>query len=498
MRLSNKHANVQTVSFSDFSGGLNTTDAAETIAHNELSNAVNVEIYKGQLKTVAGTMRIYYQEDGNFTDMVFDSIGNTFLLIDRARKVYALPNNELVDMGTLTGDSAIQYDAWEDGVLIASGGKLQYYHANTLETLATSPDVCHGVFIKSGRVWVYYEDILHCSGVGDESNWETDSDDDSKSQWLQIGYKDGGYIVGVTSLSSDIVVLKSNRHAYHLAGDYPEWVVSEISRQIDCKCYNACVALVNDTVVLGNSNVQAITPTDTYGDMQARELAGKVWGDITALPPTVKLRYIPKLNQIWFLHNSAKFIFLDVNTGGWFKRQYVNPAVDAIEARGNVYVLKAKGLYILDSTTMADDNEAMSWSFQARTMVSDNEFLIKRVRVDTTPMHTHYVDEFFRVGNVILKTAQPYTSLFVYHNYNQIYHNTRDLKEKKAIPIYTNTADVYNNIEYIYNNPTYLKSLNMYRAQTRCVDRHKAIRVLGRGGGGVTVFNLISFDIVEV
>ena len=55
MRLSNKHANVQTVAYSDFSGGLNTTDAPETIATNELTRSVNVEIYKGQLKTVAGT-----------------------------------------------------------------------------------------------------------------------------------------------------------------------------------------------------------------------------------------------------------------------------------------------------------------------------------------------------------------------------------------------------------------------------------------------------------
>ena len=53
MRISSEHANQQTVRFSDFSGGLNTTDAPESIAENELSRSINVEIYNGQLKTVA-------------------------------------------------------------------------------------------------------------------------------------------------------------------------------------------------------------------------------------------------------------------------------------------------------------------------------------------------------------------------------------------------------------------------------------------------------------
>ena len=44
MKLSNRHSNVQTVAFSDFSGGLNTSLVPELIAQNELSKAVNVEL----------------------------------------------------------------------------------------------------------------------------------------------------------------------------------------------------------------------------------------------------------------------------------------------------------------------------------------------------------------------------------------------------------------------------------------------------------------------
>ena len=213
MRLANKHANVQNIRYSDFSGGLNTTDAVENIADNELSQAVNVEIYKGQLKTVAGNKAVYKDNSVTFDGIIYDSIESKTLLVDTSHKVYLLEDSKLTEKGTLTGTSEMQYAAWEDGVLIASGGKLQYYHGGTLETVTNSPDVSRGVFIKQGRVWTFYDDVLKCSGVGDETNWTQKSDDNSSSQFLQIGYKDGGKIVGVSSLSSDTLIFKDNHHA---------------------------------------------------------------------------------------------------------------------------------------------------------------------------------------------------------------------------------------------------------------------------------------------
>ena len=51
MKLRNKHTRyappVQTVGFSDFAGGLNTSQVPELIKENELAAAVNVELYKG-------------------------------------------------------------------------------------------------------------------------------------------------------------------------------------------------------------------------------------------------------------------------------------------------------------------------------------------------------------------------------------------------------------------------------------------------------------------
>lgn len=397
MRLSTKHANQQTVSFSDFSGGLNTTDAVEMLAQNELARAVNVEIYKGQLKTVAGTKTVYSDEGKAFNYIIYDAIESKILVTDTAHNVYLLEDGTLTLKGQLTGVSSVVYAAWEDGVLIASGGRMQYYHGGTLETISNSfsddiakwtettlqtwaastaytagslvtydskyyvcslehtsgtefkadnwneatisvwafnttytknvsvvkaydkyyvanithtsitdaPSACRGVFVKEGRVWTYYGDELHASAVGDETSWTSDSNDSSSAQWLQIGYKDGGSIVGVCSLSSDTLIFKDNHHAYHLAGSFPDWTVSEIGRQVDCKGFNCCVALGNSTVVLGKTKVQNVAVTDTYGDMMATDISAKVVSNITNLPSDVRMRYIPQLNQVWLMQRDT-------------------------------------------------------------------------------------------------------------------------------------------------------------------------------------------------
>lgn len=497
MRLSNKHKNVQTISYMDFSGGLNTNDTPENIQQNELSKSVNVEIYKGQLKTVAGTTNLYYQEDGNFTDLIYDSIGGAFLMVDSERNVYKA-GEELTKVGSLTGQDNVVYASWESGVLIASGGKLQYYHADTLETLDTSPDVCRGVFIKSGRVWVYHGDRLECSGVGDKTQWEHDSSDESKAQWVDIGYKDGGIIMGVTTLSSDTIIFKSNSHAYHLAGDYPNWSINEIGRQIHCKCYNGCIALVNNAITIGRSSVQSIGVTDSYGDMQATNIASKIYGDICALPATIKPRYIPQLNQIWVLQDNKQFLFYDANVGGWYYRKFNSPVMDVVEAEGAVYILKPTGLYVMDPTHMKDDGEPMQWMFHLQNILANNRLLVKRVWVDTTPLHNEYCAAKFRIGGVGIEAAQPDTAYELYENEAYLYDSDLPLWPPGKSSMYSNSEELYDSPEPLYDSDLPLLAPEMYRAEKRCCDNRKSVQVRGAGEGGMTIINNISFDFVEV
>lgn len=499
MKLSNKHQNVQTVSFSDFTGGLNTTEAPESIEVNELAKSINVEISQGQLRTVAGTAKLFQDTSKDFDCLIYDSIGDIFLLTDTSRKVYSLTRDTytLKALGTLTGASDVQYAAWEDGVIIASGGKLQYYHGGTLETLTNSPSVCHGVFIKDGRVWTYYSDELHTSAIGDETSWTNDSNDSSSAQWLQIGYKDGGYITGVCSLSSDVLVFKSNHHAYHLAGSFPDWTLSEIGRQIDCKDYNDCVALANASLILGKTSVQAVSTTDAYGDMRAQEVSSKVAQNIANMG-AIRLRYLPSLNQVWFVNSDKKFMFLDLNNNGFFQRQYTTALTDCVEVSGGIYLCKNHGVYMLNASHMTDDGEYLQWVFQTKTLVANNSFLTKRVRADCVPYYRNHVEGKFVVGKVVLDAPMPNTAFYIWHDYTKIYHSRRSIRSKKVQALWSAGDEIYDNPEYIYLSPEPLYHEGMYRNEVRCVDRNRAIKSYARGNGGKMVFNSLSFDIAEV
>lgn len=506
MRLSCKHSGQRTIEYKDFTGGLNTSNAEETIAANELSRSINVEIDKstGLLKTVSGTTTIFTDTSKTFTDIGYDSINNRFVLCSADKKVYtlAVDGTSLAEVGSLTGSITPGFAPWESGLLIASGGKLQYCKVDggvsSLETISASPDVCNGVFVISGRVCVYYDDILKYSAVGDETDWTNDTNKASSSQWLQIGYKDGGKIVSISSLSSDLLIFKDNGHAYHLSGDFPSWVLREIGREIYCRSYRSYCSLANTTVVLGSSTMQVISVTQEYGDMRADDAAAKVQANIKSLPSLVKLRYMPSINQIWIIDGNDTFLFFDATCNSFFMRQYNSAAVDAVDVDGAVYVLKSHNLCKLTDDYMSDDGEALRWSFHAKTLVSYNDYLIKRARLDITPYFYNRADVVLYIGDVTVNGTLPPNADCLYHDYTQLHRSHRSLLIKHRSSIYMNSDYLYDNNEYVYGNGTHLKSINCYRTYIRCVNRKKSVRVRGKGSGGRMLFNLISFDVVEV
>lgn len=501
MRLSSKHSNPQMIEYTDFSGGLNTTNAIEAIETNELSRCVNLELMGNLLKTVSGTADIYRSDTLHFSDMFYDTINDLLVVCTSDRKVFTIKTDGtgLTERGTLSGRLAPVFVAWEDGVLIASGGHLQYLNGAELLTLTGSPEVCNGVFVSHGRVIVYYDDILKYSAVGDETDWTEDSNMDSSSKWQQVGYKDGGKITNVVNLSADILVFKSNNTAFHIAGQYPDWEQSEISRNINSKGWRAAIALTSSAIVLGESSLQAITTTDDYGEMKATDMGVKIQDDIKAIPSSVKLRYIAPLNQVWMITGEKTFMFLDVEHVAFFERKYNTAAVDACYHQDTVFVLKDNAICCLNNAAdMRDDGEPLGWNMRAKTLVSYNDYLVKRVRVDITPFFQNYADVRFWVGHVKLAELVPKEALQIWHDYTTLYHSKRYIKSVAIADIYSNGDEVYDNDDEIYKNPTYLKSVAYIRQTKRQIDRLKGIKVYGKGSGGRFILNLINFEIVEV
>lgn len=548
MRLSNKHANPQTVEYKDFTGGLNTTNAIEMIQPNELNRCINFELAGSLLRSVSGTKTLFETSDVTMTDMFYDVINDLLIVCTSDSKVWSIDVNKLLDqsyatagyepdseteatsatvdyvpseevpatsakiavsdaddasfveLGSLTGGFTPAFCSWEDGVLIASGGRLQYFNGSELTTITTSPEVCNGVFTSHGRVIVYYGDEIHYSAVGDETNWTTDTNDESSSQWLQVGYKDGGKIIAVVNLSSDIIALKDNNMAFRISGQFPNWSQTEISRNVDDKSYRSAIALTNSAIVLGRSMLQAIATTNDYGDMKATNLAAKVQDDIQALPNSVKLRYVAPLNQIWLVSGEQQFLFFDVANEAFFRREYNARCVDVCSHGDTVFVLKDHAICYLDSSSveMVDNGRPLKWSLYAKTLVSYNDYLIKRVRVDITPLFQTYANVNFYVGHVKLSDLVPSEAMQVWHDYTYIFGNKCSLKAKPNASVFTNSDELYGNDYRLYNNATYIKSMVYIRQERRQLDRHKGIKVYAKGSGGRFILNLINFELVEV
>jgi hypothetical protein len=147
---------------------------------------------------------------------------------------------------------------------------------------------------------------------------------------------------------------------------------------------------------------------------------------------------------------------------------------------------------------MTDEGEDMQWSFRLQNLLANNRYLIKRVNVDTTPLHSHYCDERIRVGSIGLEAAQPDSAYQLYDNDAYLFESQLPLMPSGKNTMYSNSEELYNSQEYIYESDLPLMSTEMYRASVRCVDNKKSVQVRGDGAGGVTIFNNVSFDITEV
>ena len=212
MKLYVKHGEQQTViAKADFTGGLNTAAQVDCIAENQLADVLNMEVdvATGKLQTVSGTVDVLESE--NIFAAMYDSINNLILLVKQNKQVCFtdFEGNVSQNLGTLTGSLYPKFVEWEDGIIIASGGKLQYFNGAELKTLDSSPflvlngknieimnqsPVAEEVFVRASRVCFTNGSKIYYSAVGDENKWLDDGNVSQSAKWIEIGYKDGGKI----------------------------------------------------------------------------------------------------------------------------------------------------------------------------------------------------------------------------------------------------------------------------------------------------------------
>ena len=399
--VSNKHSNAERVFYSSFDGGLNLSMPPESLAKNELSEALNVEFspLKGVMQVRGGLVW-----SGRFPDEVKSVVavpGKLAFLVSvkNSRKLYFFKWNNVWEVdGTLTGNNNLSAVTWgESGeMLIASGGKLQKFSGlelpPKLETISNSPDNCKLVFVREGRACVVNgADIITFSAVGDCESWNNDPEDSSTGQFVEIGYKDGMNIDAVIPLSRDLIIFKSpvaepdKGTVFRLTGDFPDWQVLEVAHNTGTYSQLTAKAIANDVFYITKSGLATLSSVNAYGDIQTSWPDRKVSVTLTQkLSQTAKLWDVPVKQQLWLLPSEQdKTIWVfDYTRGIWTCFEFPEIISHAVGVKNELYVFIGRDLYhVQDGYTQDDMKDTGKKEIYARlklgTLLKAWEILIK-------------------------------------------------------------------------------------------------------------------------
>ena len=254
---------------------------------------------------------------------------------------------ELEPIGAMWGDSA-------PDLLIASGGKLQVYrYSGNLETMEDSP-VCTYVTKRDGRVLV--NDLEHSSrlvlsGVGDPANWKDaqDADDwiESDSIWIDVGYKSGGGISSIATLSKDMIVWKDNGTVYRLTGSYPDWAVYEIGRNVWNMNHYCPLEAGGDLYFpdrfYGFSSIKTVIQ---YGEMRAGTVGYEVNKVLSSeMDIDARMWAVPSRGEVWVktnLGSRAVYVY-KLRLRAWTVFEFPAEIMGAVSVGNLTYVSLAAG-----------------------------------------------------------------------------------------------------------------------------------------------------------
>ncbi len=499
---SNKHINKrgqaisQRVIYPSFDGGLNLSMPPESIAKNELREALNVEFSpETGAMTVRGGIVSLKRFDNN-VDYVLPLIGNRgFILRKKNSKVlYVYSFSQFFEVSQrLTGSDSLSITAWEDYYLIASGGKLQKLtnvKTNpTLTTISSSPSNCRYVFVRSGRVGVVSDDdTLTFSGVGDCEQWANDPEDDSTSQFVEIGYKDGMNINAVVPLSKDLIVFKSPENEigkgiiYRLTGDFPNWQVLETAHNTGTFSSRTAQIIGNDIVYITLEGVASLSSVTEYGEVKTSWPDRKVSSALSPLlDKTAQLWNIPLKQQLWVLpsEREKKVWVFDYMRKIWTQFEFSNVLIYASNMERNLYVFSAKNIYRSSTLNPKDEYDNGTTrtikNIQAKmrlgTLLTSMQTLIKGAYVSFNIMPEG--EGNLMLGNFIMPLVSTLNNDFIYDAPNNTQYASED-----DDPLFPNAG--------------------VMTARRRCIVRAWAITpeiVLTGGGSSISSVGLETVDV---
>ncbi len=398
--LSNKHANAQRMFYTGFDGGLNLAVPSESMAKNELKEAVNVEFspLTGCMKVRGGLVwsgrfpysipicdvvpvlgRRGFITRASNSPMLYYFRWNNIWPITQAGvnwlstwdgKMSIVPWVESIDTDG-DGEADTDRNCW----LFTAGGRLQKFTDNPYprySTIMSAPVNCRLVFVRNGRVGVVCkedgEDRIRFSAVGDcesANSWTNDENDSSSAQWLDVGYKDGMKIDAVVPLSKDLIVFKSppgepdKGTIWRVTGDFSSDLQAvEVAHNTGTFSQNSVCAIGNDIFYATTAGIATLSTVVNYGEVRTAWPDRKVSNALTPeLDNTARLFDVPVKQQLWVVPNdeSKKIWVLYYARGIWTTFEFPEKIVYATGVDNSLFVFIGCDLYEVNDWYTQDD-----------------------------------------------------------------------------------------------------------------------------------------------
>ena len=407
-----------------FDGGINLSVPPESLARNELMDAVNVEYSArtGAMTVRGGLMRrkvsIVTAEGSEEAD-IYD-IENVCALKEWGSVIVRTVGKKIYWVDFRYGET-VRYELdlpgylpWEhdapiyalyfDEYYLLTCGHLMYKlnESGKIERIAIPDDPDNGrphilfpeqLIFRAGRAGVVDGDRLIFSAVGDSLDWDAwkSGSTASDAQYIEIGYKDGLEIASVEPMLQDLIVFKSEYWSksegkiYRISGNYPDWTVSQITATEGTYSPETVRVCGNDIYYLTQGGLKRLSTVVEYGEVKTSQPDRKVNAElITELTPTARMWHIPHKSQLWIQASSrnARIWIYDYGLGIWTKYEFPDAPVSVESINGKVYVFMRDGIYEQDESCEYDESadgtrQAVNGYMQLGTLTYGWQILLK-------------------------------------------------------------------------------------------------------------------------
>jgi hypothetical protein len=376
---------VKPLIYAGLTGGVNVAVPGQFISDTEMQRCINFEysINGNKLVPRGGLSTAITSFPSSIKGLYYDFEMNAIFVFLANNDMYSTNLNTNSYIGVLAGVEKPVCTKFGGKVLISSGHKLQSYAYDAVLNTIDSPH-CDIVWERFGRVGIAKagDDYLHYSGTGDETMWTADDDDDSASKMLEVGYKDGGDLVSVLPLATDLIVLKSNGKVYQVTNEFPDWAVYEVGRNTDITYRFSALNLGSDVLFVGRRGLMSIAAIREYGNVDINRSVGEKFNELITpdlYHPT--LWHLRRKRQLLIRPNDGNTIIaFHYTQGAATVLQFPAMITDIIETPTATIVASGSSLYYWDETNATDYGDTdINATITFKKAINDNYSLIRRI-----------------------------------------------------------------------------------------------------------------------